>query len=190
MPADILIANFSTQREAAAAADKLCSIGLERAHLLLHTDVRGMQPPSSSSASSTIIDEALPGPSGPSWMDDQTRDETRRTRDSETLRAPTLQGHARLAIQLSSNITEMDATDVLRASGATRVERCAGPLPAPNPAMSPTVDVSSATDVDRAIEASRRGSARSAHDVRTDAGNIDETGSTSPSTEGPASPRS
>ncbi|MGA0588672.1 hypothetical protein ACO2Q2_16315 [Dyella sp. KRB-257] len=157
MTDDILIAGFSSQGDAMAAAQKLFSMGVGRECVLLEVDERGMQPPSSSYAPSTIVDPTVPGqPTTPGERAVNPK-ETLRKPGSENLRGPELQGCARLSVRPTAACDGDAVTHLLFSAGASRVKRDKGPLPTPNPAMWPTVDMASSTDVERAVAASRGG---------------------------------
>lgn len=163
MTDDILIAEFSNQRAAVAAAEKLFSMGVGRECVLLEVDERGMQPPSSSYAPSTIIDPTLPGqPVSPGERASHPKESLRKL-GSEDLRGPELQGRARLSVQPVATFDGDAVAKLLRAAGAARVQRDQGPLPTPNPAMWPTVDLAGEVDVQRAVAASRGGASVPTH---------------------------
>lgn len=152
-----LTAHFASQFEAASAADKLFSLGLPRDQLLLHVDERGMQTPSSSWASTTVIRETQADAEDVLQAD---ADRTRKGRQaSEALRPPISEGYATLAIGLPCALSEDDVSRTLTACGALDMVQSDAVAPAPNPAMRPTVDIANATDVERAIDASRGGDA-------------------------------
>lgn len=154
-----LIAEFATQFQATSAADKLFSLGLPRDSLLVHIDERGMQPPSSSNAPTTVVRESQDSEPDASDQPQQPH-ETRSSRASaEALRAPMSMGHARITIRLPAPLSEEQLTSTLAASGATGVVRSDHQGDKPNPAMWPQVDVAGTTDVERAIEASKGGAA-------------------------------
>jgi hypothetical protein len=166
---DIVIAEFSKQREAVAAAEKLFSMGVNRECVLLEVDERGMQPPSSSYAPSTIVDPTLPGqPVSPGKRASHPKESLRKL-GSEDLRGPELQGRARLSVQPVAAFDGDAVAELLRAAGASRVQRDQGPLPTPNPAMWPTVDLADDVDVQRAVAASRGGVSVPAHRPDTNA---------------------
>lgn len=169
MTDEIVIAEFSSQREAVAAAEKLFSMGLAREQVLLEVDERGMQPPSSSYAPSTIVDPTLPGQPTTPGERAANPEGSLRKRGSENLRGPALQGRAWLSVQPAAEFGRDAVMDLLHAAGAFRVQREQGPLPAPNPAMWPTVDVAEKVDVERAVAASRGGAAIPTHRPDADA---------------------
>lgn len=155
-----IIADFDTQRQAMSAAEKLFSIGLPRDHLLLRIDERGLGTPASSTAPTTVVEETLPSPADSSVRtepaDDVIRDDTRRGA-TDAVRDPSLLGRTRVAIRLPCALPASELVQLLRAAGASDIEQMEGQSPHPNPAMWPVVDTANATDVERAVEASRRG---------------------------------
>jgi hypothetical protein len=165
---DIVIAEFSNQRDAIVAAEKLFSMGVDRECVLLEVDERGMQPPSSSYAPSTVVDTILPGRPGAPGERASNREESLRKRGSEDLRGPKLQGFARLSVLPVATFDGDAVTRLLRAAGASRIQHEPGPLPRPNPAMWPTVDVAAAVDVERAVAASRGGASVPTHRPHAD----------------------
>lgn len=168
MTDDIVIAEFSNQGDAVAAAEKLFSMGVGRDQVLLEVDERGMRPPSSSYAPSTIVDPALPGqPTTPGERAADLKASLRKL-GSEDLRGPELQGFARLSVQPAATFDGDAVTRLLRAAGASRIQHEPRPLPSPNPAMWPTVDVAAAVDVERAVEASRGGASVPTHRPHAD----------------------
>jgi hypothetical protein len=166
---EIVIAEFAYQSDAVAAAEKLLSMGVGRNQVLLEVDERGMQPPSSSYAPSTVVDAILPVRPGAPGERASNRGESLRKRGSEDLRGPKLQGFARLSVQPVATFDCDAVTRLLRAAGASRIQHEPGPLPTPNPAMWPTVDVAADVDVERAVAASRGGASVPTHRPRADA---------------------
>lgn len=189
MTDDILIAEFSNQREAVAAAEKLFSMGVGRECVLLEVDERGMQPPSSSYAPSTIVDPTLSDqPTTPGERASHPKESLRKL-GSEDLRGPELQGCARLSVQPVAAFDGDAVTELLRAAGASRVQRSEGPLPAPNPAMWPAVDVAGDVDVERAVAASRGGLAVPTHRPDADAAAEEDPERQAPATGDPSARR-
>lgn len=148
-----LIAEFGSQFEATSAAAKLFSLGLAREELLIEIDERGMQPPSSSNASATVIEPALARP------EERDRPDTR-GEDSDghppvdTVRPAASMGWARVTVALPCTLSERDLRDTLETAGAIRIQSSDRPARSPNPAMWPENDTAEAADVRRAIDAS------------------------------------
>ena len=166
---DIVIAEFAYQGDAVAAAEKLLSMGVGRNQVLLEVDERGMQPPSSSYAPSTIVDPSLPGqPTTPGERAADPKASLHKL-GSQDLRGPKLQGFARLSVQPAAAMDGDAVTNLLRAAGASQVQREQGPLPTPNPAMWPTIDVACDVDVEHAVAASRGGVSVPTHRPEGDA---------------------
>ncbi len=163
-----LTAHFANQFEAAAAADKLFSLGLPRDQLLLHIDERGMQTPSSSSAPTTVIRETQADAGEVPQAD---ADRVRKGRQaSETLRPPVAEGYATLVLGLPCALSDDEVNCTLAACGAIDMVASDAAAPTPNPEMRPAVDVATATDVQRAIDASRGGDALGHAAASKDAG--------------------
>ncbi|HET6432779.1 hypothetical protein [Dyella sp.] len=156
-----LIAQFDSQFHAAAAADKLFSLGLARDALLLQVDERGMQPPSSSFAPTTVVTPVTPASADPA---DTARDKAEHKPPyddaaTEDLRGPAVMGWARLTVALPCALTDDELAHTLEQCGATEVLRSDLPAGTPNPAMWPVVDTVKTVDVERARAAARGGEA-------------------------------
>lgn len=151
-----LIADFQSQFEATSAAAKLFSLGLSRDALLIEIDERGMQPPSSSNASATVIEPSLAqrDDAGHARLRNDENDEHAGHAPASTVRPPKGMGWARLTIALPCTLADHDVQATLEAAGASRIQSSDRPAPTPNPAMWPENDTADAADVRRAIDAS------------------------------------
>lgn len=151
-----LIAEFDSQFQAASSAAKLVSLGLPRDQFVLQTDERGLETPASSNASTSVPRQTLdePGEQAPPAPHGRSSS-GHGVRHAQAVRSPDSIGHARITIGLPCGMPESELVWSLTASGAIDVRRSNEPAPQPDPAARPLPDRAAATDVERAIEASR-----------------------------------
>lgn len=158
--AELVVACFDTQFDASAAAEKLLSRGLRREQIVLSFDESVASTASSSSAPTTVVSTA----SHTGRVDTSTgRDKAKRTSASDRtppLPDPRLIGHATLVVELHGEMSMDDACALLDGAGASSVRmEEQGAHRREDPAMWPSAGEAAQEDVQRSVDAAKRGAA-------------------------------
>jgi len=157
--AELVVACFDTQFDASAAAEKLLSRGLRREQIVLSFDESVGGAASSSSAPTTVVSTA----SHTGRIDTSTgRDKPKRTsvsdRTPQPLPDPRLIGHATLVVELHGEMSMDDVCALLDGAGASSVRaEEQGAHHREDPAMWPSAGDATQEDVQRSVDAAKRG---------------------------------
>lgn len=155
---ELVVACFDTQFEASAAAEKLLSRGLQREQIVLTFDESVQSIPSSSSAPTTAIsDVSHTGAIDTSTGQDKTEN-AHLLPERREIPDPSLIGHTTLVVALHGEMSMDDACALLDDAGASSVNsKEHQELRTENSSMWPTLGSASREDVQRSIDAVKRG---------------------------------
>ena len=152
---DLILADFETQFDASAAAERLISYGLQREQVVLQVDESVGRSAASASAPTTEV-------SAVSHTGKQDHDDKATLRAPTHTRDPAQVGHATIAVELHGELTVQDAQNVLADAGACSIRLAHREIKVhERAAIWPTQGNASHKQVKQAVDAARGGAALS-----------------------------
>ncbi|WP_233842135.1 hypothetical protein [Dyella sp. 2HG41-7] len=155
---ELVVACFDTQFEANSAAEKLLSRGLQRDQIVLTFDESIQSVPSSSSAPTTVISDVSHTGSFDTSAGQKKEQSGHSSPERHEAPDPTLIGHTTLVIALHGEMSMDEVCALLDDAGASSVNSEEHQESrTENASMWPSVGNASREDVQRSIDAAKRG---------------------------------